>query len=245
MSSPQYKRILLKLSGEALKGKEASGVDPDILNYLLDEISEVHHLGVQIGIVIGGGNYFRGAQAKWMDRAAADYVGMMATIMNALTIEEACRQRQLPCTLFSSHHIEGVVQKVGQRALREARDAHHIIIFAGGTGHPFFSTDTAAALRAHEMGAELLIKATQVDGVYDDDPKKNPNARRFESLSYINVLEKNLRVMDATSISFCREYSIPILVFNVSDAGQLKKAVLGEPIGTLITSEERLSSQKR
>lgn len=234
MSTPRYRRVLLKLSGEALRGKEASGVDPEVLRGMVREVAEVHALGVQLGIVIGGGNYFRGAQATWMDRARADYVGMMATIMNGLTLQEAFRQEGVPCALFSGLVVEGVVAGYDHELVSQAVDAGKVAVFAGGTGHPFFSTDTAAALRAGELGAEVLMKATQVDGVYDKDPREHADASRFSQLTYLHLLQENLRVMDATSVSFCREYGIPILVFNVAQKGHLKRAVLGDAVGTLI-----------
>lgn len=234
MSSPHYRRILLKLSGEALKGEEPFGVDPDLLHDLVGDVAELHAMGVQIGLVIGGGNYFRGAQASWMERTSADYVGMMATIMNGVTFRAACHKRGLPCSLFSGLQVEGVARGYNQLEVTEAFERGDVLIFSGGTGHPFFSTDTAAALRAGEIGAELLIKATQVDGVYDADPRTHPEAKRFDKLNYLYLLQHDLRVMDATSVSFCREYQIPILVFDLSTKGNLKRAVLGENVGTII-----------
>jgi uridylate kinase len=234
VSIPHYQRILLKLSGEALKGDQPFGVDPKVLGYLFNEINEVHLLGVKVGIVIGGGNYFRGAQVDWMKRSSADQVGMMATIMNGLTLFEFFREKGLPCALFSALSVEGVVG-YSQEQVLQALEEGKVVIFAGGTGHPFFSTDTAAALRAREIDAQALIKATQVDGVYSADPRKDPDARFHAKLDYLHILRNDLRVMDATSVSFCREYRIPILVFDVSCSGHLKRAVLGEPVGTLIS----------
>lgn len=246
--SLRYRRILLKLSGEALKGREHSGIDQAVVMSFVRQIAEIHRLGVQVGVVIGGGNYFRGAQAHWMERAHADYIGMMATIMNALTLEEACRQVGCPSAVFSGLSVEGVVSGYEHRKMLLALEQERcVIIFAGGTGSPFFSTDTAAALRAHQMNAEILLKGTQVDGVYDADPRTCPTARKLANLTYLEVLQKDLRVMDATSVSFCREYHIPILVFDISQEGHLKRVVLGEPIGTYIgpPNDSEMEQSKR
>lgn len=236
MSTLRYRRVLLKLSGEALRGQESAGFDPDVLTYFAEQLQTLHDEGVQLGVVIGGGNFFRGAKAgmSWLKRPVADSVGMLATVMNGLVLRELLLSRGLPCSLFSAVGIDGIVEPYGFRAMSDALDAGRIVVFAGGTGHPFFTTDTTAALRAQEMNADILIKATQVDGVYDADPHQDPNATRFSSLSYLEVLERNLRVMDATSISFCREYTIPILVMSLNKPTNLLNALKGESVGTLI-----------
>lgn len=231
-----YRRVLLKLSGEALKGDLASGIDPSVVFNLVEQVQELRLLGVKVGIVIGGGNFFRGGSeiASWMKRASADCIGMMATMMNGLALREAFEHRKIPVALFSSLALEGMIEGYNYRLVEEALEQEKVVVFSGGTGHPYFSTDTAAALRAREIDAELLIKATQVDGVYDSDPQKNTEAKRFEKLDYIEVLQKDLRVMDATSVSFCREYKIPIMVCALHGDKNLKRAVLGESVGTLI-----------
>lgn len=240
MTTLRYPRVLLKLSGEALRGQESSGFDPDVLDYMVQQIQPLHELGVQLGLVVGGGNFYRGAKAQmtWLRRQVADSVGMLATMMNALVMQELLSSHGMPCSLFSAAGVEGVVPKYRYRDMVDAFAQGHIVIFGGGTGHPFFTTDTTAALRAREMDADLLIKATQVDGVYDADPHVHPDAKRFASLSYLEVLQRDLRVMDATGISFCREYEIPILVTNISEPDQLRRAVLGEDVGTLIHAND-------
>lgn len=235
MSSPQYRRILLKLSGEALKGNEPAGFDSAVLDSLSTQIKDLHELGVELGIVIGGGNFFRGAQVDWMPRTSADRIGMMATMMNGIALREAFLAKGLGCALFSAVPLPGVIEMYDQHAVNRAFQNKQVVVFSGGTGHPFFTTDTAAALRAREIEADVLIKATQVDGVYDADPHKHPNAKRYDRLSYLDVLEKGLRVMDATSVSFCREYQIPMYVMRLQPAGQLRKAVLGDAVGTLVS----------
>lgn len=240
MSTVRYQRVLLKLSGEALRGQEASGFDPKVLSYLVEQLQALQALDVRVGIVIGGGNFFRGASAQmtWLKRPVADSVGMLSTVMNGLVLRELLLSHDLPCSLFSAVGIDGIVEKYNYRSMMNALDAGQIVVFSGGTGHPFFTTDTTAALRAQEMEADVLIKATQVDGVYDADPHVHSDAKRFQELSYIEVLQRNLRVMDATGISFCREYQIPILVMNVATPGHLKKALLGESVGTLIHASD-------
>lgn len=236
-----YQRVLLKLSGEALKGKFHSGIDADTVFYLVEQVQQLHLSGVEVGIVIGGGNFFRGvgSYASWMNRKSADYIGMMSTMMNGVALREAFEHHQIPCALFSALPLEGVIDRYDYRAVQDALSSKKVVIFSGGTGHPFFSTDTAAALRGHEIDAQALIKVTKVDGVYDSDPEKNPDAKRIEQLTYLEVLEKDLRVMDATSISFCREYNIPIMVLDVKQPGHLMRAVQGERVGTLISNPEQ------
>ena len=236
-SKTHYKRILLKLSGEALRGEQPYGFDASVLDTLGEQIADLHTLGVALGLV-GGGNFVRGEQTSthmpWFPREAADSIGMLATVMNGIAMREVLRQKGVPCALFAATSLEGVVERYNYHNVREALDARKVILFGGGTGHPFFTTDTAAALRAEQMQADVLIKATNVDGVYDSDPRKNPQAKRFSHLSFLDVLTQNLRVMDATSISFCREYKLPILVLNIQSEDNLKRAILGESVGTLI-----------
>jgi len=233
---PLYKRILLKLSGEALLGKEAYGIDPDVISDIADQIREVHELGVEIALVIGGGNIFRGVSgaSRGMDRATADYMGMLATVMNGLALQQAMEKHGIPTRVLSAIDMKEVAEPyIRRRAIRHLEKGR-IIIFAAGTGLPFFTTDTTAALRAVEIGAEIIMKATKVDGVYDCDPEKNPRATKFERISFSEVLQKNLKVMDATAISLARDQSMKIVVFNMKNRGNIKKVILGKPVGTLV-----------
>lgn len=234
---PTYKRILLKLSGEAVMDpKDRFGLSLPIVQKLAQEIKEVHGLGVQIAIVFGGGNIFRGlsAEAKAMDRATADYMGMLATVINSLALQDALEKSGVFTRVLSAIGMQQVAEPyIRRRAVRHL-EKDRIVIFAGGTGNPYFSTDTAATLRANEIHAEVILKGTKVDGVYDSDPIKNRNAKRFEELSYIDCLKKNLKVMDATAISMCMENHLPIVVFNMFEKGNLKKLMLGEKIGTRV-----------
>ncbi len=233
---PVYRRILLKLSGEALMGVEPYGIDTAVLHAIARQISEVHKMGVQIALVIGGGNIFRGVSAAsgGMDRSTADYMGMLATVMNALAMQDALEKSGVPTRVQSAIDMKEVAEPfIRRRALRHLEKGR-IVIFAAGTGLPFFTTDTTAALRASEIGAEVLMKATKVDGVYEADPVKNPGAIRFERISFSEVLSRNLRVMDATAISLAREQKMKIMVFNLNVKDNIKKAVLGEPIGTVV-----------
>lgn len=238
MSQHKYQRVLLKLSGEALRGSEPCGFDASVLHGLAQQLSAIYGMGVGLGLVVGGGNFVRGEQTSthmpWFSREAADHIGMLATIMNSIALRELLEHHHVPCTVFSSVAVDGIVVRYTLEAAREASLARRVVIFAGGTGQPFFTTDTTAALRAYQMGADVLIKATNVDGVYDADPRKHSEAKRFDHLSYDQVLTRHLRVMDATGISFCREYRLPILVLNIHEADNLKRAILGEPVGTLI-----------
>jgi uridylate kinase len=233
----KYKRILLKLSGESMVGEQGFGIGVPFIKDLAREIKDVHSLDVQIAIVIGGGNIFRGLSdsAKSMDRATADYMGMLATVINSLALQDALEQEGVFTRVMSAiemHHIaEPYIRRRAVRHMEKGR----IIIFAGGTGNPYFSTDTAASLRAMEIHADVILKGTKVDGVYDSDPKKNSKAVKFESLSYLDVLKQGLKVMDATSISMCMDNSMPIIVFNMFTKGNLKKAILGEKIGTIVS----------
>jgi uridylate kinase len=237
---PKYKKLLLKLSGEALQGKEKFGISLEILTSISQEIKEVHELGVQIAIVIGGGNIFRGvaAAAAGMDRSTADYMGMLATVINALALQDSLERKGVLTRVQTALEINQVAESyIRRRAIRHLEKGR-VVIFAGGTGNPFFTTDTAATLRALEIGAEVILKATKVEGVYDKDPIKHKDALKFEHLSYMDVLKKELKVMDATAISLCMQGNIPIVVFNFFDYGNVKKIVMGEDVGTIVRSSD-------
>ena len=231
-----YKRILLKLSGEALLGKQSSGVDPEVANFIADEIKSLIGLQIQICIVVGGGNIFRGLEAssKGMDRTSADYMGMLATVINSLALQSALEMRGIPTRVQSSIEMHEIAEPFIQRRAIRHLEKGRIVIFAGGTGNPYFTTDTAASLRAMEVNADVLMKATKVDGVYDCDPVLNKNAVMYKKISYIDVLTKNLKVMDATAISLCRDNNLPIIVFNMQKKGNIKRAICGEKIGTYV-----------
>ncbi|MHB8139468.1 MAG: UMP kinase [Smithellaceae bacterium] len=231
-----YRRILLKLSGEALLGKQSTGVDPDVANYIADEIKSLSDLKIQIGIVIGGGNIFRGieASAKGMDRTTADYMGMLATVINSLALQSALEMRGLPTRVQSSIEMREIAEPFIQRRAVRHLEKGRIVIFAGGTGNPYFSTDTAASLRAMEIRADVIMKATKVDGVYNADPVKNRLAVMFKKISYIDVLTRNLKVMDSTAITLCRDNSLPIVVFNLQKKGNIRGVVCGKKIGTYV-----------
>lgn len=231
-----FKRILLKLSGEALLGKQSTGVDPDVANYIAEEIKSLADLKIQIGIVIGGGNIFRGieASAKGMDRTTADYMGMLATVINSLALQSALEMRGIPTRVQSSIEMREIAEPFIQRKAIRHLEKGRIVIFAGGTGNPYFSTDTAASLRAMEIHADVIMKATKVDGVYNADPVKNKSAVMFKKINYIEVLTKNLKVMDSTAITLCRDNSLPIIVFNLQKKGNIRSVVCGKKIGTYV-----------
>ena len=237
MSSPAYKRILLKLSGEALS--EGGGIDFAILGRFCDELVEVHALGVEIGLVVGGGNIFRGMDGLEMglDQPSGDYMGMLATVINALAIQASLEKRGLPTRVMTAIEMRPVAEPYIRRRATRHLEKGRIVIFGAGTGNPFFTTDTAAGLRANEIGADIVMKATRVDGVYDDDPEKNPDAKMFDELDFTTVLTEKYRVMDATAISLCRENNLPILVFNLTKQGNIVKILQGERIGTLVKGE--------
>ena len=244
MSKPAFKRILLKLSGEALQGDQGYGVSPAVLDSIADEISQAHAMGVQVAIVIGGGNIFRGVagSAHGMDRAHADYMGMLATVINALALQDALENQKVVTRVQTAISMSAVAEPyIRRRAVRHLEKGR-VVIFAAGTGNPYFTTDTAASLRAMEIHADIIMKATKVDGVYDSDPKKNPKAQRFERLSYLECLQRDLKVMDATAISMCRDNGLPIMVFSLNEKGNICRAVRGEPIGTLVGDNEKLDS---
>ncbi|MES1165189.1 MAG: UMP kinase [Verrucomicrobiota bacterium] len=235
----KYRRILLKLSGEALMGQQGYGIEPATLSQFADELIDVHSLGVDIGIVIGGGNIFRGlaASSRGMDRPSADYMGMLATVINSLALQDALESRGSKTRVLSALEMERVAEPyIRRRAIRHLEKGR-LVIFAAGTGNPFFTTDTAASLRAMEIGADIVMKATRVDGVYDKDPQKHKDARMYRRLSYLDVLNQNLAVMDSTAISLCRDNSLPILVFNMTKPGNIRRVLLGEPLGTLVLDE--------
>jgi uridylate kinase len=238
-SKPRFSRILLKLSGEALAPAEAAGLDLDALGQIAIEIKEVADLGLQLAIVIGAGNYIRGTdyEARGMDRSAADHMGMLATVINSLALQNALEQVGITTRVMSAIEMQDVCEPyIRRRAVRHLEKGR-VVIFAAGTGNPYFTTDTAASLRAMEIGAEVILKASHtVDGVYDRDPVREPNAKRFERLTYIEVLQKNLKVMDSTAISMCMDNRLPIIVFNLRKPGNIRKAVMGEPIGTWVES---------
>ena len=236
--APAYKRILLKLSGEALMGEDAYGINRTTIDGIVAEIAVVAALGLEIAVVIGGGNIFRGVApaAAGMDRATADYMGMLATVMNALALQDAMRRGGLNGRVQSALNIEQVVEPyIRGKAMRYLEEGK-IVIFAAGTGNPFFTTDTAAALRGTEMGCDIVLKATKVDGVYSADPKTNPQARRYARVSFDDAINQNLKVMDATALTLCRDQKLPINVFNIFKAGALKRVVMGEDEGTLVHS---------
>jgi len=237
----KYRRILLKLSGEALMGSRGFGIDPAVLSQIADEIIDVQSLGVEIALVIGGGNIFRGiaGSTTGMDRASADYMGMLATVINSLALQDALESRGAKTRVMSAIEIARLAEPyIRRRAIRHLEKGR-LVIFAAGTGNPFFTTDTAASLRAMEIGADIVMKATRVDGVYDKDPKKFKDARMFRRLSYMDVLNRHLAVMDSTAISLCHDNNLPILVFNMTTPGNIRRVVLGEPLGTLVVDERR------
>ncbi len=231
-----YQRVLLKLSGEALMGELSYGIDGNIVQEIAQEVAEVVASGVQVAIVVGGGNIFRGVKgaASGMDRATADYIGMIATVMNAMTLQDALERIGVPTRVQTAISMQEVAEPyIRRRAIRHL-EKRRVVIFGAGSGNPFFTTDTTAALRAAEIGADVLFKATKVDGVYDSDPRVNPQARRYETLTYGHILTQELRVMDSTAISLCKDNNIPIIVFDLSVRGNVRRAVMGEKIGTLV-----------
>jgi uridylate kinase len=237
MDKPFYKRVLLKLSGEALAADRGFGVDSGRIHEIAAEIKEVHESGVELAIVVGGGNFFRGVaeQAKDMDRVSADHMGMLATVINALALQDALEKRDIYTRVMSAIEMNQVAEPfIRRRAIRHLEKGR-VVVFAAGTGNPYFSTDTAASLRAMEIKADAILKATKVDGIYDADPMKVVNANKFEQISYLEVLKQGLRFMDATAISLCRENNLPIVIFNLNTRGNIKRVVMGEKVGSLVT----------
>jgi uridylate kinase len=235
-----YNRILLKLSGEALMGHSGLAIDPGIVNSIAEELKEVKELGVEVGIVIGGGNIFRGlsASARGMDRVSADYMGMLATIINAKALQDYLERLGVYTRVLTAIRMEQIAEPFIQRRAIRHLEKGRIVIFGGGTGNPYFTTDTAAALRATEVEADALLKGTKVDGVYDSDPMINENAKKFNELTYLDVVRKRLKVMDSTAITLCMENNLPIYVFNLKKRGSLKRVVLGENVGTKVHGGE-------
>ncbi|MCB0368982.1 MAG: UMP kinase [Bdellovibrionales bacterium] len=236
MKEPVYKRILLKLSGEALAGQASTGINTSVIKQIAQDIAEAYKTGVQIGLVIGGGNIFRGvaASAEGMDRASSDYMGMLATMINALALQDALEKEGIPTRVQSAISMAEIAEPyIRRRAIRHLEKGR-IVIFGAGTGNPYFTTDTAASLRAMEINAQVIMKATKVNGIYDKDPAKNPDAKKFSQISYIEVLNRGLQVMDSTAISLCMDNKLPILTFDLMETGNILKAVLGEDIGTIV-----------
>jgi uridylate kinase len=242
----KYNRILLKLSGESLAGEGDFGINPSILDFFADEIKLVIDLGVQVGVVIGGGNIYRGlnAESQGIDRVTGDQMGMLATMINSLALQNACERKGIYTRLMTAISMEAIAEPyIRRRAIRHLEKGR-VVIFGAGTGHPYFSTDTAASLRAVEIEADAILKGTRVDGVYDSDPEKNPSALKFDEISYTDVLHKNLRVMDLTAISLCKENNLPIIVFNMDKPGNLLKVVTGEGVGTSVRNIDFIEVNK-
>ena len=238
MTKPAYGRVLLKVSGEQLLGGQSFGVDPEVTGQIAREVADVRSLGVQVALVIGGGNIFRGlaASARGMDRATADYMGLLATLINALAIQDALEQVDVNTRVVTAIEMRAVAEPfIRRRAVRHL-EKNRVVVFAAGTGNPYFTTDTAAALRAMEIRADVILKGTKVDGVYTSDPIKDPSAKRFDSISYLQVLEQGLKVMDSTAISLCMDNALPIVVFNLPQPGTLRRVILGEPVGSLVSA---------
>jgi uridylate kinase len=237
--SPRYGRVLLKLSGEALMGEQQFGIDPAVTTQIAKDIAEIQGLGVQVAVVIGGGNLFRGlaASAKGMDRATADYMGMLATVINGLAMQDALEHVGINTRVASAIEMRAVAEPfIRRRAVRHLEKGR-VVVFAAGTGNPYFTTDTAAALRAMEMKADVILKGTKVDGIYTADPMLNPAATKYDNISYLKVLAEGLTVMDATAISLCMDNKLPIVVFNLRTPGNLRRVIMGEPVGTTVTAE--------
>lgn len=237
MSDYKYKRVLLKLSGEALQGEQGYGIDPKVITEIAGQIKEIVDGGIELAITVGGGNIFRGlaGAAEGMDRAQADYIGMLATVMNALALQEGLERTGVDTRVQSAINMQEVAEPYIRRRAERHLEKGRVVIFAGGTGNPYFTTDTTAALRACEIGAEAILKATQVDGVYDSDPRTNPDAQKFDEISYLDVLAKELNVMDSTATSLCKDNIIPIIVFNLHKQGNIDRVLRGEHVGTIVS----------
>ena len=234
MQETKYKRILLKLSGEALAGEKGTGVDAKTVGAICDKVKEVVEMGVQVAIVVGGGNFWRGRNGHQMERTTADYMGMLATAMNGLALQDALEARGIYTRVQTAIEMREIAEPFIQRKAEKHLNRGRVVVFACGTGHPYFTTDTAAVLRATEINADVILLAKTVDGVYDDDPKINPNAKKYEKVSYMEVLEKDLKVMDSTAIAMCRDNHMPLLVFGIDDPENIVRAVKGEKIGTIV-----------
>jgi uridylate kinase len=236
MNAPKYQRVLLKISGEVLAGDQGYGIDPKVIDAVSTEIKDIHELGVEVAVVIGGGNIFRGlaASAGGMERSSADYMGMLATVLNALALQNALERKGVFTRVQSAIEMRQLAESyIRRRAIRHL-EKKRVVIFAGGTGNPYFSTDTAAALRAMEIGAQVILKGTKVDGIYDADPMKHPKAKRYDELTFFQVIEKDLRVMDSTAVTLCMDHSLPLIVFNLKENGNIKRIILGQKIGTIV-----------
>ena len=233
---PRYRRVLLKLSGEALMGSRPFGLEFEVIRTIAEQIKEVHALGVQVAMVIGGGNIYRGlaGSSSGIDRVTGDYMGMLATVINSLAVQDALERLEVHTRVLSAIEIRQVAEPYIRRRAMRHLEKGRVVIIAAGTGNPYFTTDSAAALRAMEVKAEVILKATQVDGIYSADPKKEPKAKKFEQISYLEVLEKGLKVMDATAISLCMDNRVPIIVFNLGARGNIMRAVMGEKIGSIV-----------
>ena len=238
VDQPIYKRVLLKLSGEALMGKRSFGIDPEMVSLIASEIKEIVNLGIQLGVVVGGGNIFRGveASARGMERTSADYMGMLATVINSLALQSALEKLDVSTRVQSAIEMKEIAEPYIQRRAIHHLEKGLVVIFAAGTGNPYFTTDTAASLRAMEIKADVIMKATKVDGVYDKDPVVNKDARKFDRISYTEILTMNLKVMDATAISLCRDNQLLIVVFNLQQDGNIKRVICGKPIGTIVSN---------
>jgi uridylate kinase len=237
-SNPAYQRVVLKLSGEVLQGRQGYGIDPEQVRSIAHQIKEIKEINVQVALVIGGGNLFRGQTAaeQGMDRSTADYIGMLATVINSLALQDALEKQGVHTRVLTAIEMRQLAEPyIRRRAIRHLEKGR-VVIFAGGTGNPYFTTDTTAALRAIEINADVILKATKVDGVYTADPEKDPKARKFEKLKYLEVLKKQLKVMDATAISLCMDNHLPIIVFNLLKKGNIKKAITGQKIGTQVVA---------
>jgi len=236
MNAPKFQRVLLKISGEVLAGDQGYGIDPKVIDAVSTEIKDIHDLGVEVAVVIGGGNIFRGlaASAGGMERSSADYMGMLATVLNALALQNALERKGVFTRVQSAIEMRQLAESyIRRRAIRHL-EKKRVVIFAGGTGNPYFSTDTAAALRAMEIGAQVILKGTKVDGIYDADPMKHPKAKRYDELTFFQVIEKDLRVMDSTAVTLCMDHSLPLIVFNLKENGNIKRIILGQKIGTIV-----------
>ncbi len=234
MQEIKYKRVLLKLSGEALAGKKGTGVDVETVGKICDKVKEIVEMGVQVAIVVGGGNFWRGRNGHQMERTTADYMGMLATAMNGLALQDALEARGVFTRVQTAIEMREIAEPFIQRKAEKHLNRGRVVVFACGTGHPFFTTDTAAVLRAIEIDADIILLAKTVDGVYNDDPKINSNAKKYEEVSYMEVLEKDLKVMDSTAIAMCRDNKMPLLVFGIEDPENIVRAIKGEKIGTIV-----------
>lgn len=237
MSDPKYKRVLLKLSGEALAGENKTGIDEKVLSAICNNIKKINELGVKVGIVVGAGNFWRGIYGRKMDRATSDYMGMVATVINALALQDALESNGVYARVQTSIEMREVAEPYIKRKMMKHLEKNRVVIFGAGTGNPYFTTDTAAALRAAEMEADVILVGKTIDGVYSADPKKDPNAVKYENITYTDILKENLKVMDSTAISLCRDNNIPLVIFAIEDPDNIVKIINGEKIGTTVTEE--------